>query len=328
MIILLSKNAAEISTEEIMDWLDSYKCSFRRINGEDLESDATLNIRLEDNNYVNSLVTKLNDERNIIWFRRGASSTTQGIFSPKAGYEVLGEVKGHLYNEFSIIRLHFYDILNKLDKVRWIDDYRKSSLNKLSVLKLTTEYGIKIPPTVVTNKKEIALAFLREQGRMITKPISEVAAIDSKRLMYHMETKEVFEADFETDIFYPSLFQKLIEKKIDIRVFYLDNTFYSMAIFSQRRAAAQIDFRNYSYDDPDRMVPYQLPEKLEAKLQALVDRMGYQHCSIDFIKGKDKQLYFLEVNPIGQFGMVSKPCNYHLEMKIANYLKNQHEKRA
>ena len=29
---------------------------------------------------------------------------------------------------------------------------------------------------------------------------------------------------------------------------------------------------------------------------------------------------FLEVNPVGQFGMVSLPCNYQLEKRIAQYL--------
>jgi hypothetical protein len=31
-------------------------------------------------------------------------------------------------------------------------------------------------------------------------------------------------------------------------------------------------------------------------------------------------IYFLEVNPAGQFGMVSTPCNYYLEEKIAEVL--------
>jgi hypothetical protein len=29
---------------------------------------------------------------------------------------------------------------------------------------------------------------------------------------------------------------------------------------------------------------------------------------------------FLEVNPTGQYGMVSDPCNYYLDKKIAEYL--------
>ena len=42
--------------------------------------------------------------------------------------------------------------------------------------------------------------------------------------------------------------------------------------------------------------------------------------SIDFIKTKQGRFVFLEVNPVGQYGMTSYPCNYHLDKKIAEYL--------
>jgi glutathione synthase/RimK-type ligase-like ATP-grasp enzyme len=43
--------------------------------------------------------------------------------------------------------------------------------------------------------------------------------------------------------------------------------------------------------------------------------------SVDLIfSEEDNKYYFLEVNPMGQFGMVSKPCNYYLEKEMAQYL--------
>ena len=42
--------------------------------------------------------------------------------------------------------------------------------------------------------------------------------------------------------------------------------------------------------------------------------------SIDMIVTKENEYIFLEVNPVGQFGMVSQPCNYYLEKKITEYL--------
>ena len=42
--------------------------------------------------------------------------------------------------------------------------------------------------------------------------------------------------------------------------------------------------------------------------------------SIDLIKSVDGEYIFLEINPIGQFGMVSNPCNYPLERKVAEWL--------
>lgn len=42
--------------------------------------------------------------------------------------------------------------------------------------------------------------------------------------------------------------------------------------------------------------------------------------SIDMIVDSSLTYYFLEVNPIGQFEMVSMPCNYNLEKLIAEEL--------
>jgi hypothetical protein len=42
--------------------------------------------------------------------------------------------------------------------------------------------------------------------------------------------------------------------------------------------------------------------------------------SIDLICTKSGEYVFLEVNPVGQFSMVSFPCNYYLEEKIADLL--------
>jgi hypothetical protein len=42
--------------------------------------------------------------------------------------------------------------------------------------------------------------------------------------------------------------------------------------------------------------------------------------SIDLIHTPDGRDVFLEVNPVGQFGMVSIPCNYGLERKVADLL--------
>ena len=42
--------------------------------------------------------------------------------------------------------------------------------------------------------------------------------------------------------------------------------------------------------------------------------------SLDLVRTPDGRHVFLEVNPGGQFGMMSEPCNYHLEREVAQYL--------
>ncbi len=53
-----------------------------------------------------------------------------------------------------------------------------------------------------------------------------------------------------------------------------------------------------------------------------MDKLDLNCGSIDMIVNTKNEFIFLEVNPVGQFGMVSEPCNYFLEKKVAEFLLN------
>jgi glutathione synthase/RimK-type ligase-like ATP-grasp enzyme len=125
-----------------------------------------------------------------------------------------------------------------------------------------------------------------------------------------------------SNTFFPSLFQEALQKEIEIRTFYLDGKCYSMAIFSQLDHQTMVDFRMYNNENGNRNLPYKLPENLELKIKKLMKSLELNTGSIDIIKTKDGRFVFLEVNPWGQYGMVSDPCNYNLDEKIAKYLVN------
>jgi glutathione synthase/RimK-type ligase-like ATP-grasp enzyme len=93
-----------------------------------------------------------------------------------------------------------------------------------------------------------------------------------------------------------------------------------MAIFSQSNKMTETDYRNYDLDNPNRIVPYKLNKQLENKLILLLENLELNSGSIDLIKSKDGKYYFLEVNPVGQFGQLSYNCNYNIEKIIAKSL--------
>ena len=95
-----------------------------------------------------------------------------------------------------------------------------------------------------------------------------------------------------------------------------------MAIFSQNNEKTKLDFRNYDYSFPNRKTPFILPSKIEKKIRNFMNFIKLNCGSLDLILTPNSEYVFLEVNPVGQFGMVSSPCNYELEKKIANKLIN------
>ncbi len=142
---------------------------------------------------------------------------------------------------------------------------------------------------------------------------------------YALYTSELCEDDINAldEQFYPTQFQERIEKKYEVRTFYLDGEFYSMAIFSQNSQQSKVDFRNNNLDSLNRYVPYKLSKEIEDKVTRFMKQIKLNCGSIDLICDKMNRYHFLEVNPVGQFGFVSYTCNYNLEKKIAKYLMNE-----
>jgi glutathione synthase/RimK-type ligase-like ATP-grasp enzyme len=93
-----------------------------------------------------------------------------------------------------------------------------------------------------------------------------------------------------------------------------------MAIFSQLDSLTELDYRNYNLEKPNRTVPFSLPENIELKLELLMKGLKLDTGSIDLILNREGDYVFLEVNPTGQFGWLSKSCNYYIEREIAKHM--------
>jgi glutathione synthase/RimK-type ligase-like ATP-grasp enzyme len=120
--------------------------------------------------------------------------------------------------------------------------------------------------------------------------------------------------------FIPRIFQQYIEKKYELRSFYFHGTFFTYAILSQNNPKTTIDFRNYDDDTPNRCIPFNLPTKYSSKLVLLMEKLRLDTGSFDILVDKNDNYYFLEVNPVGQFGYGSYECNFNIEEFIVNHL--------
>ncbi len=67
-----------------------------------------------------------------------------------------------------------------------------------------------------------------------------------------------------------------------------------------------IDWRTRQHDM--KVAPYCLPEGVERKIQALMDKLGIVMGMLDFIVTPDGDYIFLEVNEQGQFLWVEQMC--------------------
>jgi glutathione synthase/RimK-type ligase-like ATP-grasp enzyme len=155
----------------------------------------------------------------------------------------------------------------------------------------------------------------------ITKPISDGVVFNIQGSLWSNYTTSIDRELGESNCNYPlSLYQENLNKSFEIRTFYFYGECRSMAIFSQENSQTKTDFRLYDDLMPNRTVPFQLDVETEDKIREFMKTVKLETGSLDFVKTKDGRMVFLEVNPVGQFGMVSHPCNYFIEEKIAQWL--------
>lgn len=332
MILILSKEVAEITTETVMDWIEYLGGKCFRLNGEDLVGDARIMYHLSDTNDGLTITCNNNevqtDDINIIWYRRSVNDISNYITTIEDN-RLATAINRHLAREY----FTFYEVLGLyFQNKEWLNHPQKTKVNKINLLLKAKKAGLNIPETTIANNKYDFLKFLESQNTCITKPISESTYFVCNEQAYPMLTEKISKENIENldSQIFPSLVQEYIAKEFEIRVFYLNEECFSMAIFSQSDPQTQIDFRNYNHRKPNRFVPYKLPLETEGKIRAFMKDSDQNCGSLDLIKSVDGRIVFLEVNPIGQFGMVSYPCNYNLEEKVAEYLiklDKQHERR-
>jgi len=162
----------------------------------------------------------------------------------------------------------------------------------------------------------------KEKENLIYKAVGEGISFFASEFKILEYTSLINETKYIPETFFPSLIQNNIEKKYDLRIFYLNRKFYASAIISQNDNQTTIDFRKYNMEKSNRIIPFKLPDYIEMQLVKLMDLLNYKSGSIDMIYTKEKEYIFLGINPVGQFAQVSEPCNYYLERKVAEYFNN------
>ncbi|WP_053002183.1 grasp-with-spasm system ATP-grasp peptide maturase [Kordia jejudonensis] len=328
----------DFSTNRVIDWLYYYNSKYEKFIGygesKDLYTfnDKKYSITFGGKNNIESNSIFTNNENvniNSTWFRRPYKYADH--FSSDFDYEENAYPAGKLHNAINSRFKVFWDFIGyKLEEYHHLGSFQTNSLNKPIVLHEAQKLGLIIPKTIVTNSLDDLHSFFIDcNKKIITKSIHEVI-IDHRHeikkdefiFLYQM-TKLITELDDDVPkIFAPSLFQEYIDKEYEIRTIYINGECYSAAIFSQLNEQTEIDMRNRDANRPSRYIPYKLDDSIENKLHKLMIKLGLKFGAIDLIKSKDGEYYFLEINPVGQYGDVSMICNYYLHKKIAEYLVN------
>lgn len=326
MILVLS-NLKDKSTFDVIQWILSKNEEVVRLNFDmnnwRLKSIclATPSVIVEYNNKEIDLA-----QCSAVWYRRDPYSDNVFQYSDSnEDYNVLDSQSGYYIGQINNEKRRLIDFLNFFlrEKCFSLGTFNRWGVNKLIILEMARQSGFIIPETFIATSKVDISKKIAMGKELITKAIDNGVYLITDTHGYYSYTKEVKENDVRgyADRFFPSMLQSKVNKKFELRIFYLAGRFYPMAIISN--IINSVDYRKHKISRvKNRYVPYKLPDEITSNLLKLIDKLSLDSCSIDLMVDTNGQYVFLEVNPVGQFAMTSTPCNYYLEQKVANFLVN------
>ncbi|MCF0164156.1 MAG: grasp-with-spasm system ATP-grasp peptide maturase [Bacteroidales bacterium] len=317
MILLLS-SSGDYSTRVIVKWLKhfGYK-DYLRIDAFDFVKRDIKILPAEGVFVVNDNAFNF-ESVSVVWYRRfgGYATTPHYRYVKDCISETVAE---QLKHELENICEYFVSLIptNNI-----IGSTRKGNTNKLIELFKANQAGLNVAHTVVVSNKKLLLEAINDSGSLIAKSAYNAVGQKYKFNNYTQYTSRISEKDIEQfpETFFPSMVQQELKKDYEVRMLYLLGEIYCMAIISQDNKQTEVDYRKYDTEIPNRFIPCEVDDETKRNVSKFMKSMDLNIGSLDFIRGLDGKLYFLEVNHMGQFGMVDNPCNYGIHRHIAELL--------
>ena len=331
MILILSRESAEITTDTVIDWLENLGSDYFRLNGEDLVNEkCSIDFSLNNSTnewrftifYENQRIDS--EDINAIWFRRSFDwdidrrywSDSNNI----AETDFLNNLNSYHQGEIRAA----YNLIETVLKSRfWLSRPSKSAMDKFEVLSEARKCGFHIPESLLTNNLRGLNCFVNKHVSCITKPSVDATVLIGSDFGISTMTKKInaeIVSKVRSPFFAPSFFQVQIDKVYEIRVIFLQERIFPVAIFSQSNPKTILDYRNYDEKIPNRLELLKLSEGLSKKILKLVKSLDLNFGCIDLIKSRAGDYVFLEVNPVGQFLGHSGILNLQIEKYIAKIL--------
>ena len=177
--------------------------------------------------------------------------------------------------------------------------------DKPNQLRLAKAIGFAVPETVITNELQ-AIGHLFSDGNVIAKPLKQSLLEDDGgpgSIIYTTTIQSIGEVDAESLRVAPVIFQRRIDKRIDLRVTIVESKVFAVAINSQKFETTQTDWRHGSTTGLEHEV-FDLPKYVEDKCVEIVKRLNLRFGAIDLVLDKSGEFWFLECNPNGQWAWI------------------------
>lgn len=185
-------------------------------------------------------------------------------------------------------------------------------------LGLARRLGFTVPETLISNDPVAVRAFvarvLDDGGRVVTKlltPLSSTMRGDGPFVYTHtLRDDDVLALD---DVrFAPQIFQRRVAKTLDVRVQVMGDV-----VVAGATACTSDDWR---IDSTGRFERFVIDDAFADRCRALCRAQGLHTGALDFVVDADGAVFFLEVNPAGEWGFLERDLGQGLPAALARLL--------
>jgi ATP-grasp ribosomal peptide maturase len=202
---------------------------------------------------------------------------------------------------------------------RWMNhpDAARRARHKPWQLRLAQRCGLPVPATLITTFPRAAREFAERYPDLVVKPVSGAHPQDPPRAV--PTSRVAPDTDFSAVAFGPTLLQRRIAKRADIRL-----TVVGERMLAARKAAAvdadpdDVDVRFAAPGTP--WEPVEVPPRSAAAVRSYLAEAELAYGAFDFVEDADGTWWFLECNQSGQFGFVEVETGQPIARTIAEWL--------
>ena len=311
--VLIISTAVDKPTDAVEQELISRNVPVVRFNTDSFPLASSLTYKVAQRK---SVVLTLNDTSDFrsIWYRRFRSSKKPENMDP--AYFAFSEKESRYALIGSLLSLsREIPTMNSPEAV-WVAEHKPYQLA------VAEQCGLKIPDTLISNMPNDAEAFFSvHQPDVITKPVRTgyIDDAESPKAIYTSKVNASHMEHISRLSVSPVTFQPLIHKHSDIRVTIVGGQIFTAEICSQSDQDASVDWRKTS--NPN--LPHKhhnLPKRIEENLLNYMRCLGLVYGAIDLVLDNERNYFFLEINPGGQWLWLDRVLNLGITQSISDWL--------
>jgi hypothetical protein len=206
---------------------------------------------------------------------------------------------------------------------RWLSNMTaiKDGDVKINQQRIAATLGFNVPETLFASSSLLARAFIDRHKICIAK--TQTQLIPYKYKIYSKLVRDSDALDFSNINLDPYTFQQYIEPKAEWRVSVVGDHVFTAEVGVEETGVNKSSFRDWRISGHDKKFwarEIHPPQDFEQQCIQLVRGLDLNFGALDFIVDQDDKIWFLEINPNGQWAFVEHYTGQCIGKAIADML--------